>query len=277
MAAVSYEQAVENAKLIKADVARAKIYLARGDLLKSVEAFIAALTAKVAAPMAGADKSVIEPQMSEYCDEFSNNFQAIEFLKSIDYTEKPYIKFRPGLDGKILNKLTAFRLKMLAVEDEANKAAQAERQARLDDLLAKGKEFLAAGQAAKGKVLLKRAAEQFASQPGVLAEAGKLMLDAGYPSDAAEVLRTAMATFPRDPAPYKSYIDACLAMGNNEATEEAYLNVVKVFGPHPQTYLNISKFYVNWRKNDLAFDYAQRAFGMDANLTEAKEIMDRFG
>jgi tetratricopeptide (TPR) repeat protein len=277
MPVVSYEQAVENAKRIKADVARAKIYIARGDILKSVEAFISALTAKIATPMAGSDKNVIEPQMAEFCEEFSNNYQVIEFLKSIDYNEKPFIKFRPGLDSKVLNKLTAFRLKKAAVEQEANKAVERERQAKLDELLSKGKELLASGQAAKGKVMLKRAAEQFGSKEGVLSEVGRLMLDAGYPGDAMEILRQAMAGFPKDPVPYKSYIEACLAQGNNAEAEEAYLNVIKVFGPHPQTYLNMSKFYVAWRKNDLAYDYAQRAFGMDSSLTEAKEIMDRFG
>jgi len=277
MPAVSYENAVENAKRVKADVARAKIYIARGDILKSVEAFISALTAKIGAPMAGSDKSVIEPQMAEFCDEFSNNYQVIEFLKSIDYTEKPFIRYRPGLDSKVLNKLTAFRLKKAAVEEEAGKALEQERQAKLEELLTKGKELLASGQAAKGKVMLKRAAEQFGSRAGVLSEVGKLMLDAEYPGDAAEVLRLAMEKFPKDPGPYKAYIEACQALGKNEETEEAYLNVIKVFGPHPQTYLNMSKFYVAWRKNELAYDYAQRAYGLDSSLTEAKEIMDRFG
>jgi len=277
MPVVSYEQAVENAKRVKADVARAKIYIARGDILKSVEAFISALTVKVGAPLAGSDKSVIEPQMAEFCEEFSNNYQVIEFLKSIDYTEKPFVKFRPGLDGKVLNKLTAFRLKKAAVEEEASKAQERERQAKLDELLTKGKELLDSGQAAKGKVMLKRAAEQFGSKDGVLSEVGKFMLDAGYPGDASEVLRQAMVSFPKDPASYKSYIEACLAQGKNEEAEEAYLNVIKVFGPHPQTYLNMSKFYLAWRKNELAYDYAQRAFGMDSSLTEAKQIMDRFG
>jgi tetratricopeptide (TPR) repeat protein len=277
MPVVSYEHAVENAKRVKADVARAKIYIARGDILKAVEAFISALTAKIGAPMAGSDKSVIEPQMAEFCEEFSNNYQVIEFLKSIDYVEKPFVKFRPGLDSKVLNKLTAFRLKRAAVEEEANRTVERERQTKLDELMAKGKELLASGQAAKGKVMLKRAAEQFGSREGVLSEVGRLMLEAGYPGDASEVLRQAMVSFSKDPAPYKFYIEACLAQGKNEEAEEAYLNVIRVFGPHPQTYLNMSKFYVAWRKNDLAYDYAQRAFGMDSSLAEAKEIMDRFG
>jgi tetratricopeptide (TPR) repeat protein len=273
---VSYEQAAENAKMVKADVARAKIYLARGDVLKSVEAFSSALSAKASLPMAGKDKSVIEPQMAEYCEEFSNNFQVLEFLQSIDYLEKPFIKFKPGLETKVLNKLAAYKLKRLAVEDEAKRAVERDRQAKLDELLGKGKELMATGQAAKGRSILKRAAEQFASHPGVLGEVGAVMLEAGYPGDAMEVLHQAMELFPKDPSPYKPYIDACTAMGKNDEAEEAYLNAVKLFGPHPQTYLNMSKFYLAWRKNDLAYDYAQRALGLDSSLTEAREIMDRY-
>ncbi|MDL2279968.1 hypothetical protein LJC15_04845, partial [Desulfovibrio sp. OttesenSCG-928-G11] len=67
-----------------------------------------------------------------------------------------------------------------------------------------------------------------------------------------------------------------LEMREFQKAEAVYLQVIKQFGKHPRTMLNLAKLYLEWNKKEQAFQAAMEAWNKDNSLTEAKEIVDKF-
>jgi len=106
---------------------------------------------------------------------------------------------------------------------------------------------------------------------------GEMFAAAGLLLEAAEMFKLALEKFPDDGEAWRLAIDAYDSLGEFRKAEMLYLEALKVFGAHPLTYLNMAKFYYKWRKKDAAYEYAQRALGLDPNLAEALEIREKIG
>lgn len=273
---VNMADAVNNARLIKVEISRAKSYLKRYELVKSLEVMLEVLDRKRDMQMIGADKTDIDLLLADYVADFNKCPLVFEFLRQMEYSKKQYITYTPGKDIELVNKLTAVKLKMAQIESQAKAQAARERQAKCEELLEQGREFAAAKEFPKARVCLKRAAEIFGKEPGILLRVGTILLENGCPKDAVDFLRKAVELFPADSTVYKPLVTAHTELGNLGDAVEVYKAALKQFGEHPQTLLNLAKLYLRMRKNYEAVDMAKRAWDKDNTLAEAKQIMDRY-
>lgn len=119
--------------------------------------------------------------------------------------------------------------------------------------------------------------DEFGHEPGVLADIAARLLDKDLLPEAADILAQARAADPRDPAIYTMAIQAYQGLGEMAKAEAVYLAAIRQFGGHPQTYLNLARHYMTWRKRDKAYEFARKALDADPALAEAREIMRRTG
>lgn len=267
----------DNARTLKLEIYRAKNYLGRYEIVKSIDVLLKVLATKSEKPVIGTDKYDIDMLLGDYCSDFNKNPRVAEFLLTVDYGKPQYVSHKSGHEALLINKLAAYRYKVKEREEALRQQARQERLAKCEALISQGIELLEAKEFPKGRVALKKAAEQFAREPGVLIQVGTAMLQGESAKDASEILRKALEMFPKEQRAYRLLIEAYDAMGKPAEAEGVYLAALKQFGPHPTTYLNMSKFYQKQRKREEALDYARRAYDLDPTLEEAKYIMENYG
>jgi tetratricopeptide (TPR) repeat protein len=272
---VDHQRMVADARAIREHISRARGYLRRDEIFRSIEAASDALLLKGTGAALGRGRSEVDLLFAEMCDDFSRHPRVTGFLESIGVSGGPFLRYRPGDETLLIKKLAALRIKMEETEEKEKALSEKRRTQQRDEWLNLGREHLRQNSFPKGRVYLRRVAETYGDEPDVLREVGQLFLDAGLAAEAAEMFALAIERFPGDQQAWRLAIDAYDALGEFKKAETLYLDAVKIFGGHPLTFLNIAKFYVKWNRKDDAYDYAIRALDQDPDLAEAKEIRDK--
>lgn len=269
------QQQRQKARAIQEQMARAKGYLRRGDLVKSIDAAIEAFAMKRGVALMGKDKVETHYALEQFCLEFSSNSQVQEFLESINVRVKPIIAFKPGNEGKINERLALIRKGLVKLEEAREGKDKEKREARKTHLFGTGRNLFESKNFPKGRSFLRKAVEEFPDDPQMLLDIARLFMKHDFPSDAFEVLEEMMRLYPERPEGYSLGTKALLAEERYEKAEEVYLAALRQFGKHPMTLLNMSKMYLEWRKKDKAFETAKQALDADPTLEEAREIVEK--
>lgn len=272
---VDNQRMLADARSIRENISRARGYLRRDDLPRCIEAASDALMRKGNNPALGLGRSEVELLFVELCDDFSRHPKVVAFLEGLGISGGPFLRYKAGDEMLLAKKLAAFRMKMEQVEIQKRESAAQKRIQQMEEWLRLGREQLAQKNYPKGKVYLRRVVETFGDEPDVIRNVGKLFLDAGLQTEAAEMFDLAIERMPNDQHAWKLAIETCDLLGEFQKAEALYLDAIKVFGAHPMTYLNIAKFYLKWHKKDDAYEYVQRALAVDPDLAEAKAIRDK--
>lgn len=263
-------------KEMSENLARAKAYLKRDDCLRSMEAAAAALEFYARTKIVGKAKSMAEVNFREYINELARHGIIRAFFLSRGITKEPFIIYKAGQEEELAKALRALFHALEKVGQQAEKAGQKKEEQERNESLKKGLELVyTEKEKIRGRAMLRRHLDIYGQEEGVMAEIAGHFLKAALPLEAAELYEQAMENFPKDARAYLGAIEAYTALGDNEKVEKTYLRIIKAFGPHPKTYLNMSKFYLGWHKKLKAYDYALWALQGDENLKEAQEIMDK--
>ncbi len=272
---VDNQRMLADARSIRENISRARGYLRRDDLYRCIEAANDALVLKSTSSALGMGRSEVDLLFVEMCEEFSRHPRVVSFLEGIGVRKGPFLRYRPGDETLLIKKLTAFRLKMEELEQRARKR-EANAQARQKaEWLQLGQDNLREKNYPKGKVYLRRVVENYGSEPDVIREVGRMFFDAELYAEAAEMFALAIEQTPGDQVAWRLAIDSYDALGEFKTAEALYLDAVRNFGGHPVTFLNMAKFYLKWHRKDDAYEYAQRALALDADLAEAREIREK--
>lgn len=265
------------AREIRENVSRARGYLRRDDLMRSIACAKDALIQRSTAAALGLGRSEVELLFGELCDEFNRHPKVLTLLEGLGIRGGTFLRYVSGEETLLVKKLTAFQIKMEEIEQRELQQAEKHRAFQKTEWLTSGRELLRQKNYPKGKVYLRRVAESFGAEPGVAREVGEMFAEVGLLLEAAEMFSLAAQQFPDDGEAWRLAIDAYDTLGEFTKAETLYLDALKVFGAHPLTYLNMAKFYYKWRKKDAAYEYAQRALDLDPDLAEALEIREKIG
>jgi len=262
----------------KRNLGRANVFLRRQEYLKAVEAAQKAFGLKaLCGSLIGKQKIELEFLFLDFCDKFNNDPGIINFLDSIKIRFRPFLAYKPGQEQQMVTKLNIVGERMIAKERERTKRKELEAANKKRDLLDKGQQSLDKGEFPRGKSYLRRVADEYGHEPGVLTDIAARLIDKDILLEAAEILDTARKKHPKDHTAYSLSIKAYLGLGDLPKAEGVYKAAISQFGGHPQTYLNLSKLYLRWRKRDKAFAFAKLALEADPELMEARDIMRSTG
>lgn len=265
------------ARQIRENINRARGYLRRDDLERSIACAKDALVQKSTATALGMGRTEVELLLGELCDDFGRHPRVQSFLEKLGAHNNTFFRYCPGEETLMVKKLTAFQIKMEELEQRDRKRTEDRKSRQKAEWLAAGQDCLRQKNFPKAKVYLRRVAETFGGEEDVARRIGEIFAAADLQAEAAEMFCLALERFPNDGEAWRLAIETYDAMGEFKKAEHLYLEALKVFGAHPLTYLNMAKFYYKWRKKDEAYEYAQRALGLDSNLAEAQALRDKIG
>ena len=259
------------------NIARAKSQIKRDDPVRALESIIRALELFEPDKIIGKARFEVEVNIHETVNDLSRNPKVFAFLRDLTKSDKAMISYKPGEENKLLGVIKVLRKALTEKEAQAVRAAEQKIEDRKEDLLEKGKMHLASGESARGKGVLRLLAEEFGEHPGILVDVGSLLAEADLPYDAAEFLEQAVEAFPKDSRPYGILVSLYQKLQENEKAEAVYLKVIKEFGAHPKTMLNLAKFYAAWNKKEKAFEAANQVLKKEPDNMEARSIADKSG
>ena len=197
-------------------------------------------------------------------------------LESLAKSSKVSIAYTPGQEGKLKVLLPIVHKALLESGSAKEREAGEQVLARKNTLREKGLNYLAAGDAARGKAALRVLGDEFGEETGVLAEIGLVLVEHKLYFEAAEFLEQSMEAFPKESRAYAAAADCYLTLREFEKAETVYLNAVKEFGKHPKTMLNLARLYAQWNKKDKAFEAARDVLRKDPENAEAKEMVEKY-
>lgn len=264
-------------KSIKQSIGRAKGYLQRGHFIKALDAASVAFQLKMTTQLIGMPRMEVELALDEFCIELSNHPLIISFLAERGIKHKPFVHYKPEQEQLIFERLSALRSAMERKETETQSAHDERREKEKNTWLKLGAKCFEKKEFPRGRAYLRRVAETYGDDPGVLTKVGELMVEADILEEAVEFLKQSIEQFPRDDNAYRLLAQAYRGMKDFPKAEALYQLALKNFGSHPITLLNMGKLYAAWRKKDKAFEYAKQAFEADPSMQEAKDLMDKVG
>jgi len=276
---MKYDGSIEAAaQRLKRDIARAKGSLRKKDFLKAIKEAKRAFQARADCEgLVGQKRIEVDFMLQEFCQVFSSNHGILQLLEQFRLRHKPFIEYARGQSDKVISKLDILTTRLADYHDECEQAKQALIAEDKEKWVRKGRECLERGELPLGRSCLRRAADDYGQEEGLLVSLAELLMAKDLAADAAEFLERARYLFPMDHRAYSMGVKAHMVQGEWEKAEAIYLKALKTFGNHAITLLNIAKLYVKWNKRDKAWEYARMALEQDPELAEAREIMKRTG
>lgn len=263
---------------LKRNIARAKGSLRKKEYSKAIKAAQLAFAARAdCAGLVGQKRIEVDFSLQEFCTVFSGHQGILELLDHFRIRHRPFISYNRGGAETVITKLDILATRLDDHLRELNQAEFAKIQANKDKWVSKGQACLERGELPLGRSCLRRAAEEFGHEEGVLVTLSEMLLAKDLHGDAAEFLARARKLFPQDNRAYTLGVKAHMEQGEWEKAEAIYLAALKVFGNHAITQLNLARLYVKWNKRDKAWEYARMALEQNPDLTEAQEIMKKTG
>jgi tetratricopeptide (TPR) repeat protein len=265
------------AKKIREDIARARAALGKGELPRSLAHLLDAVRAFTAARILGREKAEVQAYLQEYLRELNRHPAVKSHFTARNVHVTPYVKYRNGAEAELARALAGLLEELEHRDRQDERRADERRARRKEDLLAPAQAALESGELPKAKALLRRVAEEYGQEPGVLADCGQRLLRAGLFLDAGELLERAVAQDPRDSRALAWAVQAYSDAREFSKVEALYRQALQTFGNHPRTLLHMARMYMEWRKFDDAYDCARKALEADPALDEARAIMDQAG
>lgn len=256
--------------------ARSKSLLKRNETLRALDALISGLDLYDPSILLGKARFETEVLIQESVVDIGHQPSVRKFFEQIAKSSKMAVNYTPGEEAKLRAILDILRKGLHNMEGEKAAAEQQTLDQRRQALQEKGLNYLKAGDAARGKSALRVLADEFGEEPGVFTQVGIWLQEANLKFDALEFLEQAMEQFPKESRAYAAASTIYTELREFEKAEAVYLKALREFGKHPRTLLNLAKVYMSWNKKEKAFETAQEAYKGDPNLTEAKEIIDKF-
>lgn len=258
--------------VVSQNIARAKSLIKRNEPERALEAILSALTLFEADKVVGKARSVVEINLHECVLELNANGKVKKLIQEISHSASASIPYKPGEENRLAGVLTIIHKAL--VESQAKSAHDAEEEERIrkEALFTKAGEFISEGDLPRGRATLRKIAEEYGAEPGILARVGTLLAEANFPDDAIEYLAQAVEAFPNAPEPYSHLVNCYLALKEYAKAETTYMNVIKTFGKHPRTLINLGKLYIAWNKRDKAFEVLNQAVKLAPADKEAAEL-----
>jgi len=269
--------AQNNAKDVKSDLARAQRLLAKGEFERALDTALAALRLRRTGEILPRDVGVIDSHIADFCVEFNGSLTAGQALESLGVAgRKAFLEYRPGGDRAVANRLAALRLRLAERQagEAASESAAEDSGSGVEEAIAQGVALLRAGNQVKGRLALRRVAEEHGGQPGVRLRVARILLDAESWGEAAETLRAAVQASPKDQTAWRLLVSALKAQEKPRETEQALHEMLKRFGPQADLFLDLARACLAQDKRDEAFRHARKAQELAPDSPEARELLD---
>lgn len=260
-------------KLTRENLSRARSYMRRNDILRSLEAICSGISDILGSRLIGQARYEIEVLVHEYITELNKHPDIIKFFQKRKIHATPFVRYQRGQERELLDRLESI-LHGMRDEQQSKHTARAQKQvSKKEELLEKGRALMQAKDYPRGKGVLRRVVDGWGHEDGLTTEIAMLFMEHQLYFEAVELFESVIDQFPSDSKAYGGAVRCYKELQEFERCEQVYLKALKQFGAHPKTLFNMAELYRRWRKLDQAYDYAKRAISADPNMKEAKAIL----
>lgn len=237
----------DTAKSIRENAARAKVYLRRHELPVALTTLAAALQEYACAKAFGPTRFEIEAAFNDALSE-CNRIPEMQQVLIPPGGDKPVqLKFVRGKEAPLAGLLATLATRFAKDAALQSQEEERQRQNRRVELMEKTKSLLRQGDRPKGRAFANKLLDEYGKDdPGLYLSIADTMRAADLGLDAAELLENAITLFPKESTLYSALIDIYASAGMYEKAEEGYRRVLKQFGKHPKTLLNLARAYATW-------------------------------
>lgn len=257
---------------VSQNLARVKSLVARGEPVRAIDALLAAIHTYEDAQVVGRARSGVEFAIQECVDICNNQPQIRKLIRELSRSDKAFIAYAPGEEAKLAGVLRLVRKALDEAEAAKERAAEEEHRLHRESIFTDARAAFQAGEAPKGRALLRRVAEESGAVKGVLEAVADALIEAGFMPDSLPYLEQTVEAFPRESSAYAKLASGYMTLREFEKAEKLYRHAIKEFGAHPKTLLNLGKVYVAWNKRDKAFEVLQQAARLAPEDAEIKEL-----
>lgn len=256
------------AKDIREDIARAKAFVQRDDLLRSLGALRNALALLAKSKVFGIERFEIDALLDEALREVSGH-------KTMKKVFPAGLKQEKGKTVQLYKTVKKLHDKLGQAMEKARVERQRKDMGELDELLITAQERLKEKDEMEARKLFRKAAERFKDVPGLHSDIGTRMMMGGLVQEAVEYLNRALEMNPRDQRAHSSLITCLEGLGEPVKAEEALKSAIKYLGKHETLMLRLAKLSLSQRNWNQAFDLADAVLAMNPLSSQAKKIWEQ--
>ena len=257
------------------NIARAQSLIKREEPVRALEALLRALSLFEPRNIVGRARSAAEISIYECLADF-NAYPAIHnLIREIAHSDSAFIPYKPGEEAKLVAVLQLLRKAIAEAAAQKAAAVESSRVQLKEERFAKAEAAVKAKELPRARSIFHRITEEYGSEQGVLHRIAKILITSGLQPDAVEYLEAAQEAFPRDASIYADLVGCHLTLREYDKAEKIYLMVIKEFGRHPKTLVNLGKLYISWNKHAEAFEVINDARRLAPNDPDVKELWSR--
>lgn len=259
-------------KEIRENIARAKGYLIRNEVIRAMETMASNLRIYAGTPSLEQYSHSISTLIQNFLDALTFH-PRMKCLLDPNNTGTPsalaYTKNKDIALAIVLEGLAKLLQQVIDAENDQSKDIS---ENRLQSLIATGEACFQDGDLMRGRAYFSRAATEFGKDEGVYINLARRLAKLEQHSSAATIYELAIEKTPRDSLPYVEGIDSYVKALDYAKAEAIYLKILKQFGGHANTYGRMAKLYLDWDKKAEADDFASRALQLDKKQVDALEV-----
>lgn len=261
-------------KSMRENLARARSYLRRNDMVRSLDAMCKAMREVVTARLFGQARYEVEVLIFEYVSELNKHPEIASFFQKRKIHAAPFVRYARGEEEELLERFESIYTGMRQEHEDHTQKRVERKLSKKSDLLERGKALMAQKDYPRGKGVLRRVVEGWGHEEGLTTDIALLFLEHQLYMEAVALFEQVIVQFPGDSRAYGGAVRCYKELHEFEKCEAVYLKALKQFGSHPRTLLNMAELYKRWRKLDKAYDYARRAVSADCTLKEARAMVE---
>ena len=258
-----------SSKTIKEHIARAKTYVQKGDVRRSLANLVKALELFITSKIFGREKFEIEILLDEVLRELSRQ----PALKRLFPDGLTYIR---GQERKLYQTTKKLHDKLVQVMEKMRIERIRKQKYTIDEMLIAGQEHLKNGEPMEARKAFRKCSETFGGdEPGLFSDIGNRLLMAGMFQEAIEYFERGREAMSGDARPYTGLINCYEGLGETGKAMEMVKETMRKFGANESLYTKLAKQFLAKREWGEAHDAAQAALNLNPLSAEAKKIVDR--
>ncbi|MFW5837133.1 MAG: hypothetical protein ACOCVM_03940 [Desulfovibrionaceae bacterium] len=264
------------ARAAQEHMARAKAYVNKNRVVDGLAEAVEGVKLSLDRRVMGRQKIMLGTYINEFLQVLSKNSDVKQQFYSQGVYSTDHYLLRAGKERETLHMLQELHNWMGGEEKQKADQEKEKKQEGFREVFDKGMHFLEAGDEARARVALRKAAAMRISDTEVPCKVAEVFLKRNMLREAQEVCRKAIEANPANGKAYSIAVKACLQARDYPQAEDLYKQALKRFGAHPRTYLNMARMYLEWRKWSECYEAAKQAAGGEPDIRrEAEEIMEK--
>ncbi len=255
-------------KAFKEEIARAKNYYHRHEVLRSMISFATAMRTMFKARLMGRDKTEASGALREMTGLYSRTEEVKKFAPN-------GLRFVPGKEKQLLMQVVALVKK---VQGEMVKESQEEarrRKLKIDRLLIRAEKHLEHKKISEAEEAFQEAVSLYVDEHKLYFVISSKLLKADYPRQALKYLHKGLEVDPEEEHNYRLLAEAHEKLGDLEKAEKALKDSLAKFGDDFRTWVQYGNMLLRAKRLKEALEAAKKAIDLDPTHPDAKTLVQK--